>query len=1097
MTSKLLVGQYVRCPIYFEDADKENPRQFILAKVKLINELSDVVTVDIFDMHHLRQYYEHIFKQKDFSIAQGQHWVRRCRACRGASVIVSGLVGGSCDGTILEYAGENEEGFFRYYVRLSEGQVVKVAESRLKIDCLRAEISPLVQLKTYELQNPSWYAMRRPVSRMMHEISNMSYGFDVLTSCRTFMLPHQISSVIQMFETRPVRYMLADEVGLGKTIEACSVIKILESENKELRVLYILPRALISQWKSELLRKFHIQAQLSGSEVENRHVIVAMEELPEHADLVEESWDCIVVDETHHLLSSDMRVAYDLVMELSEQGDNLLLLSATPIQDRAEEYLRLLRFLQPDHYKDITVDQFGEMVASQKVIQQTVNAIWSYLGEFEDYQEDIEEDFDDLTDTLTELYHDDNITHLREQAREAPGEKKQELYQKAIAYISENYQLERRVIRNRREYIYEVAMGHRCLQEFPYQQKNVLEGYGEQNVYDVLTDFLQGQSALYTAEGRKNFFYSLARPLLTAMFSSPWALLSEIERLKVRAPELLENVKNWCRQADEEIRRMDELLDDPDRIGNRMLRAVDYLEQEIDINAEVKDNNGKVVVFTAYKETLERFSEMLEKRNIKHVLFAAGMNREQLDDSVDLFQSCPDIRLLICDETGGEGRNFQNADYVIHLDLPWTVNTLEQRIGRLDRMNRDKGHPDIHSVVFYAEDTIEEQLFTIWNKGMSVFENSLSGLEIMTAELNEKIEEAVTEDIAEGLGKALEDIQATVDDCRMAVEDQHDYDAAGQIYNTLRNSVEDMLEKFQSEESERHFERALRTWGTQSGLQFVTEPENENILKCTEKRFSLRSAMQAILPPPEWEQYNGTSIVRREGEIKGTFNRGYAVKREDLIFFAPGDTVFDCIIGNALDSARGRCCAIGFRGETEFTGFVFSFNVGPDTALMLEKNIPSQLMSQFRMYFPLQQITVGVALDHTILPQERLESLLTPWNLRKADHLGRRGRDTLRGVSPLKQFKQQYPRAEWHIMIQQAFDIASKEAMKQYGKNAELSAADEEMKRVLYGHISEYRYLHKDEEELKGLKEQYGIVKKAMHKVKLQLDSACFMVVTG
>lgn len=63
MTSKLLVGQYVRCPIYFEDADKENPRQFILAKVKLINELSDVVTVDIFDMHHLRQYYEHIFKQ--------------------------------------------------------------------------------------------------------------------------------------------------------------------------------------------------------------------------------------------------------------------------------------------------------------------------------------------------------------------------------------------------------------------------------------------------------------------------------------------------------------------------------------------------------------------------------------------------------------------------------------------------------------------------------------------------------------------------------------------------------------------------------------------------------------------------------------------------------------------------------------------------------------------------------------------------------------------------------------------------------------------------------------------------------------------------
>ena len=86
----------------------------------------------------------------------------------------------------------------------------------------------------------------------MHMVNNTVYGFKELAGCRTYLMAHQISTIVRAFESRPIRYMLADEVGLGKTIEAASIIKILSSEKQNLRVLYIVPAALSQQWSNEL-----------------------------------------------------------------------------------------------------------------------------------------------------------------------------------------------------------------------------------------------------------------------------------------------------------------------------------------------------------------------------------------------------------------------------------------------------------------------------------------------------------------------------------------------------------------------------------------------------------------------------------------------------------------------------------------------------------------------------------------------------------------------------------------------------------------------------------------------------------------------------
>ena len=117
-------------------------------------------------------------------------------------------------------------------------------------------------------------------------------------------------------------------------------------------------------------------------------------------------------------------------------------------------------------------------------------------------------------------------------------------------------------------------------------------------------------------------------------------------------------------------------------IKGRLLKAIDYIEQETDL---LDDPSAKIVVFTSFTETLHHFIKLAHNRwgDGFSVAFCKGMSRTELEDSVYEFQNNNNCRILVCDEMGGEGRNFQNADMIIHLDLPWSANTLEQRIGRL------------------------------------------------------------------------------------------------------------------------------------------------------------------------------------------------------------------------------------------------------------------------------------------------------------------------------------------------------------------------------------------------------------------------------
>ena len=111
------------------------------------------------------------------------------------------------------------------YVKDEDGSISYVCESELMVSYNDFIIGPLLQLKTYEFQNPRWFTGRCVVSKTMNYIENSLYGFKELAGCKIFLKPHQLKTVMRCLQAPKCRYMLADEVGLGKTVEALSILK--------------------------------------------------------------------------------------------------------------------------------------------------------------------------------------------------------------------------------------------------------------------------------------------------------------------------------------------------------------------------------------------------------------------------------------------------------------------------------------------------------------------------------------------------------------------------------------------------------------------------------------------------------------------------------------------------------------------------------------------------------------------------------------------------------------------------------------------------------------------------------------------------------
>lgn len=482
--------------------------------------------------------------------------------------------------------------------------------------------------------------------------------------------------------------MLADEVGMGKTVEAISVYKIFSLNKSNAKALVVVPTTLKEQWKSELLLKFNI---MEGYDANNNLLLVKSIDDISSEDL-SKSWDFIIVDEVHKFLFSEGE--YKKLHTLSENTKNLLLLSATPVQQKKEEYLDLLRLLLPQKYDKYSVDEFGELIGKQSRIIQKTALILDDLSDLEETIQDVEKDeedpheSEDCIDLIEKIQSD-----LEEICEEIDDQKLTELLKKivvdsddmgvyaikvVISYICGNYQIESNIIRNRRKILEtndldDRMMASRDLVELTYDANTDRNVY-EHLIYEDLAKWIMTG----LEEGRLKVETDI-KPLLSSFFSSSWAFEEHIK--KCGFEEIDDKIENWIESEQYNIDHIVEILEDPDAYyecyASRLVVVLNALFDEY--------YDKKVVLFTNYEETFEAYKSALSKAFSEEEVsfFGANMSIEEVELNAYRFQSQEECRILLCDYTGGEGRNFQCADYIVHIDLPWDASLLLKRKAKI------------------------------------------------------------------------------------------------------------------------------------------------------------------------------------------------------------------------------------------------------------------------------------------------------------------------------------------------------------------------------------------------------------------------------
>lgn len=1107
---------YVRCPADIESAT--DPRVFVCGQVIRIDDFKKTVTVKIHDPFHFLLFFEDMPKGSiDVPISMVDH----CSLFIGTDVIVKGEL---CK--ILSEQQAKDETFYYYVQTNKDKKVFRVSEKEIIASFTNGKVDPTVQLRKYEFQNPCWFMGHAVVSRSMNILENAIYGFKELAGSKIYLLPHQVNTIMRCLQESPCRYMLADEVGMGKTVEAISILKIYLQSRANQKALIIVPDTLKEQWKKELLLKFNIP--IGTDKGGNCVTIKSISELKAQDAI---AWDFVIIDEVHRHLSNEAH--YELLHNISKRSINILLLSATPVQQRKEEYLDLLRLLQPQKYDSFDLARFSELVGKQGRIIQKTALILDDLGDFEEEigsaaddgddphaSEDCEELFEEIHDDLEEICEELNDSKLLE-LFEAISYDADDLgvYQikVVISYICGNYQVESNIIRNRRK-ILEVSddgtrlLPIRQLKEVSYaldKDKNTYEAI----CYELITEWVSSASALDVD--------SVIRPILGSFFSSPWAFLAQIKQL-VRSgikidTNLISNAEKWVKAENHTLSIVSDVLDDPDTYDpeycSRLISVMNLLYDEL--------FDQKIVLFTNYAETFSAYRSALEKvfKPEEISFFGVEMSADDIEVNAYRFQNEESCRIMLCDYSGGEGRNFQCADYVIHIDLPWDANMIEQRIGRLDRLERDPARPIVTSVAIHTEDSFEDALFGFWNTGLKIFNQSLSGMEIIMKDINDQIIAAVEDDFKYGLFERVPKIIELADSMRETVRKEQNYDAAGFMFRPMYTELKRLIDYYAQIENEL-FASTMTNWASLAG--FKGFGGKSGVITYTAASFSPKSAINSQLIPPRWNDYlnaeqnqfvnrvqdaynKSKAIKGQDRSIRGTFTRKQAIENDYLHFFAPGDEVFDCIVNNAMNSCKGRSSAFAILAQYDWKGLVFTWSMAPNEAYLLDHGVSAYALGPYRNYLMSEQVVVAVSVDNPdsiseeAIERELMKIINNGFNKGKTIHLGKRSRaagflkDEIPEGSNIAWFKKAFQEELWAELIDNARKTAYQKALEQFRRRSNIRGAREEMERALSARVANSEFYGVGDDKIEEIKKEQEVLLEAIRRPRIALDSAAFV----
>ncbi|WP_082382366.1 SNF2-related protein [Blastomonas sp. AAP25] len=765
-------------------------------------------------------------------------------------------------------------------------------------------------------------------------------GLRALLASRIDLHPHQafVAGTVILDPVR--RYILADEVGLGKTIEAGIILHDLLSRRPNARILILTPGPLTRQWLCEMHSSFGGQGfkladlhPIEAVDLNNWSKLIcstnfALDGLDE--DLLEVPWDLVVVDEVHHLLNTPH--LYDLVQRLSLKARDLLLLSAVPVRRRESELYRLLGLLDPRAYGPggTKEETFLAIYGAQEQLGRRLNLLSHDLADLDEGEASTEDVIDRLDRLLSlPILQSDRQLQAMLAAAENDAASVGVIARQVHTLISDRYRVNRRILRNRRERLISqdrLAAITRMPALLLYDADQI-----EGEAVDAVQELLGSLAKIPDLSA--DILRPFAQVLLQALVdpSSTLDVLDSLKRAKASKVnsygiEMLNGVvgmggERWrvlletaCAGVKAHVEPG--LLANAHRlvaIWRSSRTSAGRSEALAELVAVEIGQGRKTLVFAGFPGAADRLAQTLRNRfGDKAVTeFRSDLDDMAKEENVRRFRAEPHVMVMVSDESGGEGRNFQFAHSLVHMDLPWQPAVIEQRIGRLDRLGRELVSTEVVSHVCVSSGAWEAGLYACYNEGLDLFGSSVSGLEFSLRHIQDQIIDAALaggRDALSDLAPALSVMAANerVRDDSEALLDEASYHAV-RAERFVRTPAAD-----NETELETAFLDYFRLLAGGKGVSRYKGADD------TDGIWTLR---------PDDIRHGEITVVDRDGtgEIGkrvGTFRRNLAQRQRNIEFFTYGNPLFDAIVAALGQKLTGRTYAIACQapGTAEFIG---------------------------------------------------------------------------------------------------------------------------------------------------------------------------------
>ncbi|WP_333331965.1 protein DpdE [Microcoleus sp. T3_A4] len=837
-----------------------------------------------------------------------------------------------------------DEDKLEYEIDLPDSQSLQAVESELYVRCNIPIADPIDILAVKGQETPYFHDRRLAFVQSAIEQRAVSRGMTGLISANIDLYPHQVEVVRRVLEDPIVRYLLADEPGLGKTVEAGTILRQFLLDEPNGRAVVLVPKYLLEQWRQELENKFYL------SHFADRVQLVAVSEINQvsrNANL-----DFLIVDEAHDVAamanSSDraQQQSFELCQKLAQKSKNVLLLSATPVLGHEQDFLTMLHLLDPTTYRLDDLENFKEQVQNRQEIGRALldfreNAKPAVLETKLAQLRTIFAKDDYLIGLATEL---ESCLKTKETAEQAG------LVRTIRTHVRDTYRLHRRILRNRRDAVEDVIFDRDAVPKTEYDLND--EQWSEiQTVLDKWRTVAPKSSEyqrifllFFRASGTwlnvlervvKARLQKKSTPELDREFGqNDTAILTKTE-LFPEEREMLETLLNTLEKPQEGLDRLSLL-----RIAILRFLAValkvprEYHSKPRDLLSRIQqqikrpipgERFPKIVIFTSFTATCKEIAENLTKIFGKNAIASHDTTKsaDEVEASLKRFKTEPHCFILVCDRSAEAGVNLQLTDWLVHFDLPWFPHQLEQRLGRVDRIGSKMG---VQFCLFAGPDMPEsphEAWFQVLKDGFDIFNKSIASLQFYAEEKLLKLEEKLFAEGGKGLSSEIEAIKTEIEQEKIKIDEQYVLDEI----DTLDDSASQYFESLDNcDAKHKEMQRATEGWICQA-LHFkqIEHPSVSGLMryKPTQKTLIPSNDLMTRLVP-YCQQY-------------GSYNRRIAYQNADVALYRIGEGLIDALGSYIRWDDRGQAFAMWRHDESwdaepgkEWFGFQFNYSIQTD-----------------------------------------------------------------------------------------------------------------------------------------------------------------------